>query len=119
MTKILIAEDSKTARVALQKELEGAGHEVMAVENGFRGILYIKKDNFDLILTDFNMPGTASDMISFMHNNNLHVPTIIVTSLTEKEVYDKGVDKEDLIGVLTKPYSKEDLLSMIDKGLNK
>jgi two-component system chemotaxis response regulator CheY len=57
--KILIADDSGMARLFIRQCVEiGAGREVevIEVENGQQAFARLKADEFDLLVTDLNMP---------------------------------------------------------------
>lgn len=54
--KILIAEDDADSRLVLQKNLEGAGHQVEAAANGEDALARAKKSPPDLIISDILMP---------------------------------------------------------------
>lgn len=54
--KILIVEDEKPARLALNKKLSSEGFIVSEAKNGKEGLDAAKKDRPDLILLDIKMP---------------------------------------------------------------
>jgi CheY-like chemotaxis protein len=54
--KVLLAEDSPTARKLIAAILEELGHEVFAVENGLRAVQEFERGRFDLALLDIVMP---------------------------------------------------------------
>lgn len=57
MTQILIAEDNSVTLDLLQFNLERAGFTVATADNGTQAYEAAKEQPFDLILTDFQMPG--------------------------------------------------------------
>jgi DNA-binding response OmpR family regulator len=57
MSTILIIEDDKVQRLALQKALEMAGFSVLAAADGDAGIRLAKDSSPDLIICDIEMPG--------------------------------------------------------------
>ncbi len=54
--KILIAEDSDTARTLVVSYAERLGHQVVAVANGKEALDALKDNQFDLALIDIEMP---------------------------------------------------------------
>ncbi len=54
---ILIVDDDKLLSELLQVYLEADGHEVLCCYNGHDAIRLSKEQNFDVILTDYHMPG--------------------------------------------------------------
>lgn len=54
--KILIIDDSRTMRDMLRMTLEEAGYEVVAAEDGKRGLALLERERPELVVTDINMP---------------------------------------------------------------
>ena len=87
MKKILLADDSKSARAALRKPLEDCGFLVLEAASGEDGLNVLKSldDALSLIITDHNMPGmTGLEMVlqlrSDPKNVNHGVPVFFLTS---------------------------------------
>ena len=57
MARILVVDDEVTSIAILRKVLEDAGHNVTTVVDGEKAIEKIKEFKYDILLTDFNMPG--------------------------------------------------------------
>jgi len=56
MKKVLIIDDDTLARATMASILEGAGYHVMTAEDGKRGLLRMRKEEPDVIITDLVMP---------------------------------------------------------------
>ena len=56
MANILIVDDSASMRQMIKFTLEIDGHKVDAATDGSDGLNMIKKGQFDLVITDVNMP---------------------------------------------------------------
>lgn len=54
--KILLAEDGKVNQLVAVRLLERRGHRVTVVENGLEAVDCARKENFDVILMDIQMP---------------------------------------------------------------
>ena len=54
--RILIAEDNKTLQLLTQKMLSKVGAHVEVADNGRDALQLVKRDSFDLVITDLNMP---------------------------------------------------------------
>ena len=120
MRNVLIVEDSKAIRSMIRVSLEEAGG-FFAVEagNGFEALKTLPTRRFDLIVTDINMPDiNGLELIGFVKSNPEYkdIPLVIVS--TEKSDEDK---KRGLAlgasGYVVKPFTKEDLMSMIKNVL--
>ncbi|HUL00633.1 MAG TPA: response regulator [Nitrospirota bacterium] len=60
---ILIVDDNKLLTDALQILLEDDGHTVICCHNGLDAIELSKKQNFDVVLTDYRMTDMKGDVV--------------------------------------------------------
>ena len=116
MTKILIVEDSKTQSLSLNSTLEDAGFEVMCAENGYSGLKLAKNNNFDLIISDIDIPDiNGYEFIRKIKTDAVlkDVPIILLSHLNESKDVIMGL--ESLAdSYIAKPFTDEELLSSID-----
>ena len=85
---ILIVDDNKVNRLLLARSLEQQGHEVALAENGKQAIEILKAENFDLVLSDIEMPimdgfTLLSQLKADVHLRNL--PVIMTSALDEMD----------------------------------
>jgi DNA-binding response OmpR family regulator len=117
--KILIAEDDVLLLKALGFYLEKKGYELILVADGRDAIKKIKETQFDLIVTDINMPfNNGMEIISLVRNElKLKTPIIVLTSMglenTELEAFHIGADE-----FIAKPFSPQVLGVRIEKILS-
>lgn len=116
MARILIVDDSRTSRKILKGLLEEAGHDVVAeAVNGDEGYLKYKELKPDLVTMDITMPVTdgiqALQLIKHV-DENAHVVMITAAGMKDKmmQAIKYGADE-----FITKPYDKEEVLSVINK----
>ncbi len=57
MKKILLVEDEKALCLLYEEELANAGYDVTSVYDAEAALGALKKETFDLIITDIRMPG--------------------------------------------------------------
>ena len=55
--RVLLVEDSAEIREALQEILEVEGYRITAVGSAEEGLELLQKDAFDLVVSDFTLPG--------------------------------------------------------------
>ncbi|MCZ8343830.1 MAG: hybrid sensor histidine kinase/response regulator [Leptospira sp.] len=91
--KILLAEDSLVTRARLQSLLEESGYEVITAVDGDDALKKFNKTNFDLLLTDVEMPKMDGlELIRDIRKNSQYnnFPIIVLTSLGSEEQIQKG-----------------------------
>ncbi len=117
--KILIADDETLSRRLLEKTLERAGYEVIAVENGKKALEQLtKRDAPRLALLDWVMPeldGPAVCRAVRKRTEQTYVYMVLLTS--------KGSKEETVVGLesgaddyLTKPFNAEELRARLRVG---
>ena len=86
MAKILLLDDEEQIRRAVELQLKKNGHEVVARENGEEGLDCLLKDNFDLIITDLQMPKvTGLQLLKTLKEKEITVPVIVLTGFASVE----------------------------------
>ncbi|MBN2429363.1 MAG: response regulator [Deltaproteobacteria bacterium] len=123
MQHILIADDSRTARLFIKKCLEIIGLEEVSVTeavNGAEALDLIKKGAFDLLITDLNMPEMdGQDLLRRIKASpkTTDLPVLVITSVgnpaKEKELLSLGA-----LAVLTKPVTPADMLDTLEDLIN-
>jgi twitching motility two-component system response regulator PilH len=117
--KILIVDDSSTARHFLLDVLGKAGYQAISAENGDEAILKAKAEMPDLILMDVIMPGIngyqATRTIT-KDEATKHIPVLIVTSKDMETDRIWGM-RQGATAFLSKPVEPAALLAKI-KELN-
>ncbi|WP_163407242.1 response regulator transcription factor [Flavobacterium ajazii] len=117
--RIILAEDNDILRKSLSFFLESKGFKVDQFSDGKDALEAIESDNYDLVLTDINMPGVSGMEITqyIRQTLNSEIPIIIFTSSsveqTELDSFDLGANE-----FMSKPVSPAVLLVRINKLLN-
>jgi two-component system chemotaxis response regulator CheY len=118
--RVLIVDDSFTSRHIVRQMLERLGVEQFAeAENGQQAIALIEKDFFDLIVTDYYMPGMDGEQLSqFIRKQSTQqsVPVLMVTSETDRSRL-AGVARSGVSAVFDKPFTIDTLRSTIERIL--
>lgn len=118
--RILIAEDNPINQKLASIILEKSGYKVFIANDGEEACTLNKKENFDLILMDVQMPvmsGTEAARI-IRQDQNSKIPIVALTAhVMEKdrnECLDAGMN-----AFLSKPFKKHELILVIEENLNK
>ncbi|MTH16530.1 response regulator transcription factor [Flavobacterium sp. LC2016-01] len=116
--RIILAEDNDILRKSLSFFLESKGFTVDQFSDGKDALDAIKKNNYNIILTDINMPGISGmEITQYVRETiNSDIPIIILTSSgveqTELDSFDIGANE-----FIAKPISPAVLLVRINKLL--
>jgi len=92
--RILIADDSATTREIEKSILESYGYSVDIAADGMEGLEMAKSFNYDLVITDAEMPRLDGfSLIQQLRNEQgyAHTPIILVTSLDKEEDKKRGI----------------------------
>jgi two-component system NtrC family response regulator len=113
--RILIVDDEKAQREILEGFLVKQGYEAMAAEDGQKALEKFKSGAFDLVLTDYRMPGM--DGIQLLREVGRLQPETIVVIMTAYGTVGTAVAamKEGAYDYLTKPIDLDELLLLIQR----
>lgn len=111
--KILLIEDEKKIADTLSKGLKELDYYVKTAYDGRIGMRLFDSENFNLIITDINMPGVNGyDLCKAIRSRNQHIPIILLTALSATddkiEGFDAGADD-----YIVKPFEFKELLVRI------
>jgi len=120
MARILSVDDSKSIRDLITHILTQQNHEVITASDGLEAMKIAREiDAVDIALIDVNMPNmNGVSLVSKLRrlDDYKYIPIIMVT--TETDEYRKQKAKTvGATGWLTKPFTEERLLNVVDKVL--
>ena len=115
--KVLIVDDYPSIINILRYILEDEGFEVMSAANGQAGFITALFFKPDLVITDLNMPGqNGLEMMKVIRSFNPMVETIYMSGdFDSLEVYMQKEKDRFGVGILKKPFSREELFVQINK----
>lgn len=113
---ILLVEDNRVNQVVANKHLNKMGFTVTTAESGEKALEALKKDTFDLILMDINMPGMngleATGVIrdSTESYSNIKIIALTASILGDdtQKYFEAGMD-----GFVSKPFNPDELYRKI------
>jgi two-component system, chemotaxis family, chemotaxis protein CheY len=117
--RILIVDDSESIREVVGLSLREAGYDVKAGINGKDGLDILAENDFDLIISDLNMP--IMDGITFLkevRSNTAYkfLPFLILTTESQ-ETKKMEAKKSGATGWIIKPFVKDKLIAVVKKVL--
>ncbi|MDD5139997.1 MAG: response regulator [Verrucomicrobiales bacterium] len=115
--KILVVDDEPMVCEAIGMLLKFDGHEVVAASHGQEALALFERDRFDLVITDYHMPGMRGDELTLALKALLPgQPVIMITAYAEmlktSAVPLMGVDQ-----LINKPFQLQELRDAIQKLL--
>jgi two-component system response regulator HydG len=117
MPKILLIEDDISFCKLLEKFLTKNAHEVTIAFSAAEARLAIKKESFDLILTDLRLPD--SDGIGLMSEFKKaypEIPVILMTGYSDVNTAVKAI-KNGASDYISKPFNPDEVLLVISNAL--
>lgn len=117
---ILLLEDNDLIRDNTIEILELSGYEVVAAENGVKGIELLQSTKPDLILCDILMPQMDGyDFFTITRTQDLFssIPFIFLTAYSEKKDVEKALEM-GARDYIIKPFDADQLIQTVEKYLN-
>lgn len=113
--RILVLDDDQSLNRGICSFLNSNKFNTDTASNGIEGTKFLQKNNYDLILSDLQMPEMGGlELLDFLIENKITIPIIIMTAFSSIESAVEAMKKgaEDY---LTKPINLNELLIKIDK----
>ncbi len=117
--KILIIDDDPSIRNMLAIVLKKSGYEVTLTDSGRSALDRLKKETFELIISDIKMPDiNGIDLLKKIKSINQEIPVIMITAFASANdaVDAMKLGAEDYI---TKPFNLDELKIIIDRAIYK
>ena len=116
MTKVLVADDSSTMRTIIRRSLEALGvTESVEANDGEQAIAKFVPGEFDLVLTDWNMPGkNGLEVVEAIRKVDKDVPIVMVTTEGEKARVLQAI-QAGVSDYLVKPFDVDTLREKLEK----
>ena len=111
MGQILIIDDDQSIRSILFMVLTELGYGVKVAENGEEGIaLFDMISDFDLVITDINMPGMNGNEVGqhIRDSPKADTPLVAITAFPDE------IQKDMFNFSLIKPFDLEDLQNVVE-----
>lgn len=121
--KVLIVEDNPLNRLLAEKFMKGWGMKVESVENGKEAVDKVRKNNYDIIVMDLQMPvmdgyEAAAHVRKMKDKNKSTIPIVALTASAlldvKSQVFQYGMND-----VLMKPFQPETLMKILAENIRK
>jgi serine phosphatase RsbU (regulator of sigma subunit) len=109
--RVLVVDDSATARFVLQRAIEALGHEAIAVDDGLVAWERYQADPVEVVVSDWVMPGMSGEELCVRIRSVQDAPYtyfVLLTSLEDRAHALRGMDA-GADDYLTKPLDPHEL----------
>jgi CheY-like chemotaxis protein len=107
--QILVVDDEPTVSGAIKLLLQFDGHVVQTVDNGEAALALLEQHQFDLIITDFFMPGMKGDQLAAHIKERRPGQHVIMVTAFAEEFNAFGKAQGDVDFLLPKPFFRDEL----------
>lgn len=116
--RILIVDDNEVFRLPLQRALEAAGFEVVAVPSAEDALDVLDGRTVDLLLTDHRLPGI--DGVQLLSRIKATHPALATIVMTAYGTIESAVEarRQGAADYLLKPFEVPDLLRALHRALD-
>ena len=119
MAKIIVVDDEVISLTILKSVLENAGHDITTASDGEAALDIMKKMKFDIVLSDFNMPGmNGIELTKEILKLSPDSIVILITAFISIRAAVESI-KLGAFDYLTKPVDKEELILSVNRGLER
>ena len=107
--KVLIVDDDDMVRLMVKRFLEGLPFEIELAEDGTTGLEKALQGDFDLVITDYQMPGLNGE--AFMMQVRQHFPALPFIMISAH--FGEDIDGRGDFAFLKKPFRLMELRQLV------
>jgi len=121
--KILIVDDdtgSLNALSLLVGRIEGFSCGITLAQNSNDAIAELKKQEFDLVLSDYKMPGMDGiGLLTYVKDTYPKTVRVLITAYSDAKIAKDAINRAAVHSYVEKPWDNEDLKLTIREALNR
>jgi two-component system response regulator PilR (NtrC family) len=107
--RLLIVDDEQSMRDMLRIVLKRDGYDVQVAENGKRAIELLRRESFDLLVSDIQMPdATGVDVLRVAKDVNRDIVVFMMTAFASTDTAVEAM-RLGAVDYLTKPFNVDEL----------
>lgn len=116
---ILIVDDEETVRELLQEGLGSEGYRCKTCSNAPAALKLLERENFDLLLSDIDMPGVSGvELLQDVRAAKHDLEVIMVTGVVDTETAINAI-RMGATDYVTKPFNLDEILLIVERTLEK
>lgn len=119
LVKILLIEDDESILLLSRRTLEMLGYRVTTAIDGQSALDAFDGDEFDLVITDLNLPGhTGLSIIGKIRQKHIDQPIMVMSGGDMKSLeFREKLEKYGKTFTLSKPFDLDQFASAVKKSL--
>ena len=118
MTRLLVADDSETVLLMLQRRLEMEGYEVVTATDGVEALDRLREagsDEPDVILLDAMMPNkSGTEVLEEIRGAGSEIPVVMISAHLDAQEPER-MRSLGATDIVPKPFEWEDLIGKIEE----
>ena len=111
--RVLLVDDEQSVLLVVSMLLQSLGVTVLTAENGQRALSLYGSETFDVVITDYGMPGMRGDVLAWSIKTINPAQRVIVISGSLETVCERGLPP-CFDGVIPKPCSLNQLIDALN-----
>ena len=113
--KILVVDDEPQVSEAIGMLLSFDGHEVVTAGSGKEALALFVQDQFDLVITDYHMPGMMGNELALALKERLPGQPVVMITAYADMLKDSAVPLTAVDHLVNKPFQIADLRAAVQK----
>jgi signal transduction histidine kinase/ActR/RegA family two-component response regulator len=112
--KVLVVEDNHINQLITRKTIEKNNYSCKVVDDGFKALEILEKEEFDIILMDINMPlMNGFETSRRIRQEGIETPIIALTAFDKNEITDEAI-MAGINDIIVKPFEAVQLFKIIN-----
>jgi DNA-binding response OmpR family regulator len=121
VTRLLVADDSETVLLMLQRRLEMEGYEVVTATDGVEALACLREAGAkkpDVILLDAMMPNkSGTEVLEELRDSGSKIPVLMISAHLDAQEPDR-MRKLGATDIIPKPFEWDELIGKIEALTN-
>lgn len=117
--KILVVDDNQTVRCVVTQMLSRLGYDAISADSGEKGFYLFLKNQFDLVITDLDMPGMDGIELAIRIKERSPFTLVILMTGHEKNSTLAKLSGSSVDQALFKPFDLPEIAEKIQSVLNR
>ncbi len=118
MARIMVVDDERLVRWSISNGLKKDSHEVFCAEDGEEAVEKAKQNAFDLVITDFRMPGmNGAEVLEHLKQLSPETKVMILTSYSAELSKQRAME----LGAweyMEKPFVVDEIRDLVQTALS-